>query len=416
MIKNIKLITKILAVGFLVTACNSSSPKKGNQKAEIVVVHDEEDIVSLTEKQIEAIDLKFINIEKRNITKGLNVTGMLELAPQDKADISPILGGVVNKLYVFEGDVVKKGQVLLTLSNPDFIQLQQDYVTNLHDLNFKEQEYNRQKRLYEEKVGSGREFQKITSEFRTSKSIVSSLKVKLKMLGLNTAKIKQGVIFETMNVVSPINGIVSLVQTNIGAYVEPLSKVFEIVDNDMVHADFKVYEKDISQVKIGQKIIFTTSSLGDLELESEIYAISPAFEENPKAAHIHSKIKTKNKVLTSGMYVQGKIIADNVLTDVLPEHAIVREGEQSFIFVKSMDDYSNEVEDEGHKDEEDDDHGHEEGTKIEFKKVQIITGINSDNFVEVKLLDSLPKNAQIAANGAYYLLAEMGKEETEHSH
>jgi len=408
MIKNIILITKVLVFGLLVTACNSSSPKKENEVKESENVHNEENVVSLTKKQMEAIDLSFIQIEKRNITKGLNVTGMLELAPQDKADISPILGGVVNKLYVFEGDIVKKGQVLLTLSNPDFIQLQQDYVTNLHDLNFKEQEYKRQKRLYEEKVGSGREFQKVTSEFRTSKSIVSSLKVKLKMLGLNTSKIKEGTIFETMNIVSPINGIVSLVETNIGAYVEPLSKVFEIVDNDMVHADFKVYEKDISQVKIGQKIIFTTSSLGNVELESEIYAISPAFEENPKAAHIHSKIKTKNKVLTSGMYVQGKIIADNILTDALPEYAIVREGEQSFIFVKSMDDHSNEALEETHEGEE--------SEKIEFKKVQIITGISSDNFVEVKLLDSLPKNAQIAANGAYYLLAEMGKAETEHSH
>jgi len=186
MIKNIKLITKVLVFGLLVTACNSSSPKKENEVKESENVHNEENVVSLTKKQMEAIDLSFIQIEKRNITKGLNVTGMLELAPQDKADISPILGGVVNKLYVFEGDIVKKGQVLLTLSNPDFIQLQQDYVTNLHDLNFKEQEYKRQKRLYEEKVGSGREFQKVTSEFRTSKSIVSSLKVKLKMLGLNT--------------------------------------------------------------------------------------------------------------------------------------------------------------------------------------------------------------------------------------
>ena len=409
MTKNIKLITKILVVGLLITACNYSSPKKDNHEEESENIRNEKNIVSLTKQQIEAIDLIFIQIEKRNISKGIYVTGMLELAPQDKADISPILGGVVNKLYVFEGDVVKKGEVLLTLSNPDFIQLQQDFVTNLHDLNFKEQEFKRQKRLYEEKVGSGREFQKVTSEYRTSKSIVEALKVKLKMLGLNTLRIEEGVIFETMNIVSPINGIVSLVETNIGAYVEPLSKVFEIVDNDKVHADFKVYEKDISQVKIGQKIIFTTSSLGNLELESEIYAISPAFEKNPKAAHIHSKIKTKNKVLTSGMYIQGKIIIENVLTTVLPEHAIVSEEGKSYIFVKFIEGHSEEI-------VEDDGHGHDEDKKVAFRKVEIITGIRSGKYVAIKLLDSLPKNAQIAANGAYYLLAEMGKGETEHNH
>ncbi len=338
-------------------------------------------------------------MEKRNISKGIYVTGVLELAPQDKADISPILGGVVNKLYVFEGDVVKKGQILLTLSNPDFIQLQQDFITNLHEFKFKEQEYHRQKKLYEEKVGSGREFQRVTSEYRTSKSTSEALKVKLEMLGLNIEKITQGEIFKTMNIVSPIKGIVSLVETNIGAYVEPLSKVFEIVDNDKVHADFMVYEKDISQVKKGQKVLFTTSSLPDIVLDSEIYAISPAFEENPKAVHIHSKINTKHKILTSGMYIQGKIIVEDILTNVLPEQAIVREDEKSFIFVKLENNHHN-----------DDDHN------FEFEQIEVITGIISDGYIEIKLLNPLPKNAQIAEKGAYYLLAEKGKESTEHNH
>jgi len=397
MIKYIKLLIGIPIICVIVVACNSSkAPEKDAHMEEAGGAHDEENVVSLSKQQMDAIGLTLIKIQKRNIGKGLNVTGMLELAPQDKADISPILGGVVKKLYVFEGDVVKKGEILLTLENPEFIQLQQDFVTNLHALTFKEQEYIRQKKLYEEKVGSGREFQKVTAEYKTSKSIVGSLKVKLKMLGLNAEKIAEGIIYETMNVVSPIDGIVSLVQTNIGAYVEPLSKVFEIVDNDKVHADFMVYEKDISQVKIGQKVFFTTSSLSGLELESEIYAISPAFEENPKAAHIHSKITTKNKVLTSGMYIQGKIIVENMLTNVLPEQAIVREEEKSFIFIKIEEEYV-------------------EGG-VEFEQVEVVTGIKSDGFVAVKLLEALPEKTKIVGNGAYFLLAEKGKAETEHSH
>lgn len=404
MIKNIKLVTSFILAGMLTIACDSSNASKKD-------VHIEDDtrnenVVVITELQATSIDLSLVKIEKRNISKGLNVTGILELAPQDKADISPILGGVVNRLYVFEGDIVKKGQILVTLSNPDFIQLQQDFVTNLHEFKFKEQEYKRQKRLYEEKVGSGREYQRVTSEYRTSKSTVEALKVKLKMLGLNTEKIKQGVIFETMNIVSPINGIVSLVETNIGAYVEPLSKVFEIVDNDKVHADFMVYEKDIREVEVGQKVLFTTSSLPDEVLESEIYAISPAFEENPKAVHIHSKITTKHKILTSGMYIQGKIILEDILTNVLQEEAIVREGEKSFIFVKLEDNHE----------EEDKELNNELDHNLEFELIEVVTGIVSNGYIEVKLLDSLPENTQIAGNGAYYLLAEKGKGATEHSH
>lgn len=110
MIKNIKLITRIFLIGILVSACSSSIQNKERNEPESEDIHKEENVVSLTRQQIKAIGLNFIQIEKRNISKCLDVTGTLELAPQDRADVSPILGGIVSRLYVFEGDLVKKGQ------------------------------------------------------------------------------------------------------------------------------------------------------------------------------------------------------------------------------------------------------------------------------------------------------------------
>ena len=105
------------------------------------------------------------------------------------------------------------------------------------------------------------------------------------------------------------------------------------------------------------------------------------------------------------MYIQGKIITENILTTVLPEKAIVKEGEKSFVFIKI--------------DEIDEEHAHDEEKEEdhwEFKMMEVIIGGSSDSFVEVKLLDTIPSTAKFAANGAYYLIAEMGKEETEHNH
>lgn len=427
---NIKLIIGILLMGFIISACNSSS--KGEEGG-----HDEhgdhdehggeEGTVSLSEQQVEAIGLNLVQLEKRNMNISVQAQGKLELAPQDKADISPIMGGVVKKINVFEGDKVKKGQILAVLEHPDFIQLQQDYVTNLHTLEYQEQEYARQKRLYEEKVGSGKAFQKITAEYNTSKSTLAALKAKLQMLGLNVKGITDGKIYQTVNIFSPVNGIVSLVETNVGAYIEPLTKAFEIVNNDKVHADFMIYEKDINKVKVGQKIYFTTSSLSGEEMEGEIYAISPAFEENPKAIHVHAKIITKNKALIPGMYIHGRITANNILTEVLPEHAVVVEEEKAYIFVKKPGEEAHghdhekentEKEKDNHDEHATEEHGHDEdeGGKWTFEMVEVLTGINDSGFIEIKLLSPLPEGAKIAGNGAYYLLAEMGKGETEHSH
>jgi cobalt-zinc-cadmium efflux system membrane fusion protein len=445
----IKSIFGILLIGFVISSCGSTSIDKGDDHAGHDEhaeesghdEHAEEGTVSLTEQQMDAIGLKLLNIEERNMNIAVRVTGSLELAPQDRADVSPVLGGIVKQINVFEGDKVKKGDVLVVLEHPDYIQLQQDYISNLRMHEYLEKEYERQQKLYEEKVGSGKDFQKVSAEFNNSEATTRALEAKLNMLGLDAEEVAKGTIFPTLNVLSPMSGSVNLVETNMGAYAEPLSKLFEIVNNDKIHADLMVYERDISKVRLGQKIYFSTSSLPDLELEAKIYAISPAFENDPKVIHVHATIATKNKALIPGMYIHGRIVADQVKSLALPEHAIVMEEEKSYIFVKvegeehdhgheeeAMD--SAEHDHDAHADEEGDDHAdegadehadehghdeHEEGSWT-FKMVEVITGISSDGFVEIKLLSPLPEGSQIAGNASYYLLAEMGKGETEHSH
>ena len=130
---NIKLIIGIITIAALMSACSSSSPKEkeehGEHEEEGHGGHEEEGeegIVSLTEQQMDAIGLKMVQIEKRTLNIAVSASGSLEMAPQDKADVSPVIGGIVKSVNVFEGDKVRKGQVLATLEHPDFIQLQQD--------------------------------------------------------------------------------------------------------------------------------------------------------------------------------------------------------------------------------------------------------------------------------------------------
>ena len=427
--KNIKLFIRIFTIAVLMTACGNSSTKEKDAHGEHDEEgHAEEGVVSLTRQQMDAIGLKIAQIEKRTLNIAVSASGSLEMAPQDKADVSPIIGGIVVSINVFEGDRVRKGQVLATLEHPDFIQLQQEYINTVNSLAYLEKEYERQKKLYEEKVGSGKDFQKISADYFSSKSNSDALKAKLKMVGINTAEVAKGKIYPLVNLTTPINGIVSLVETNIGSYIEPLTKVFEIVDAEKIHADLMVFEKDIDKIKVGQKIYFSTTSMPDKEFEARIFAISPAFEQNPKAIHVHANIVTKDLKLLPGMYIKGKIIANEIEADVLPEQAIVSEEGKTYIFVKKEGKENHHGHDHGHEKEEQasDEYAHkgekgehqegQEEEKTGFDMVEIIIGVTSNGYSEVKLLKPLPKNAQIAGSGAYYLLAEMGKGETEHSH
>jgi len=423
------LIFAFLIIGIFSISCNSSEENREKAGHDDHDDHGEgeEGTVSLTKLQVDAIGLKIVNLESRNIDLGIQVTGTLELRPQDIADISPILGGVIKDIMVIEGDAVKKGQILATMEHPDFIQLQQDYVKSITTLEYIEKEFQRQKELYEEKVGSGKEFQKISSDYKTEKSLAKALRAKLNMLGLNAEKIAEGDIFTVVNIISPLNGIVSLVKTNIGSYVGPFTNIFEVVNNDELHAGIRVFEKDINKIKVGQKVFFKTSSIIGEEFESEIFAISPSFEEKSKSLFVHADILNRHKNLISGMYINGRILVENNLSNVLPEHAIVVDDEKSYIFVKIQgteqkhEHSENEKEkkhDHDNHNDENDNQGHSEHKEEgwTFKMIEVKTGHTNNGYTVIKLLKPLPKNAKIAGLGAYYLLAEMRKEEAEHSH
>ena len=112
-----------------------------------------------------------------------------------------------------------------------------------------------------------------------------------------------------------------------------------------------------------------------------------------------SKIIFENKdgVLIPGMYVRGKIYTNNVMSYAIPEEGLVREEDKYFIFSAKKEK----------------DHGKEQWA---FEPIEVTTGITEDGWVEIKLLKPLEPGTFFALNNAYNLIAEMKKEEAEHSH
>lgn len=208
---------------------------------------------------------------------------------------------------------------------------------------------------------------------------------------------------------SPINGCINEINIKIGTYVDAKDVLLEITSNDSIHADFMVYEQDVYRVKIGQKVHFTISNRPDEELTATIFAIGKEFEENLRAVHIHSKINEPTSGLIPGMYISGHIHTDEHYTPTLPEDAIVAQGTKSFIFILDNNgleaSLSREMGNEAIEKQENQ-------KDMTFRMVEVIAGLKDEGYTEITLIDSLPVDTQIVLNAAYYLLADMNKEET----
>jgi cobalt-zinc-cadmium efflux system membrane fusion protein len=382
----------VFLAGFLIlafSACNQK-PQAGaeQEKSEESSEGGLTDVV-LTAQQFNALGMKVDTLSKRNFSSVVVANGQLEVLPQNEASVTAIIGANITSIEVFEGKKVNQGQVLVYLSHPDLLNLQTRYLNAWNQLQYAEKEYQRQKRLYEEQVGSGKDFQKTQSDFFSLTGEVKNLEAQLKLLKLDPEKIKQGNIVEQVPVISPINGFIEKVNVKTGQYAEPQMQLFEVINNDHIHADLMVFEKDIYKVKEGQNVTFSIESLPGAMLSAKIFAVGKSFEQNPKAVHVHAEIENKKGLLISGMYITGRIATGEDYAFALPEGAIVNEDGKQVIFI------SEQVND-----------------SWKFEPVEIAAGQQEDGFVEIKLLSPLKKGSLVAMNNAYYLLSEMKKSET----
>lgn len=87
---------------------------------------------------------------------------------------------------------VSKGQVLTIIENNELIDLQQQYLESINQLEFTEQDYERQKNLYRENVSSAKAYQQIISDYKTLKSKVNASEQKLALAGVNPQSVKEG--------------------------------------------------------------------------------------------------------------------------------------------------------------------------------------------------------------------------------
>ncbi|NHE56669.1 efflux RND transporter periplasmic adaptor subunit [Cyclobacterium plantarum] len=396
----INQIIIVLCTTFLVAACNSKSSNSQDQVEEkegLEEGHDhnenESENVHLSLAQFKALDMQVGAIPRKNLSNIVEANGELEVPPKNEAAVTAILGANISSIEVIEGDDVQKGQVLAYLSHPNIIELQGSYLESFNRKIFLEQEYNRQQKLYEEEVGSGKAFQQISADYRSAEATVKSYEAQLRQLRILPEKIQKGDFYNRIPVLSPIKGSITKVEVKTGQYVQPEKNLFEIVNIDNIHADLMVFENDVYKVNEGQRVRFTVETMPGKELYAEIYSVGKKFEQDPKAVHVHAEIENVLGKLIPGMYVRGEILTDSVTSLALPESAITREGDDYLTFTAT-----------------------EEGEEWMFTPLRVSTGTKSNGWVAVKFLDAVPENAQFALNNAYYLIAEMKKGEGGHHH
>lgn len=367
----------ILLFSMVLVACGNSEKKETT----IPETETNKNEIRLTKAQFEGEKMVLGALAEYNFNETVKVNGMIDVPPRNKSSVTTFIGGYITKTPLLIGDTVKKGQLLVTLENTEFVEIQQNYLEVAEQLNYLKSEFNRQKTLFDEKITSEKNYLKAESAYKSNLAHYNGLRKKLQMMHLNPSKVEQGQISSTINLYAPISGNITKVNVSNGTYVAPSDVILEIVDIDHIHLELSVFEKDILKIKKGQKILFKIPETSNKTYEAEVHLVGTTIDDQTRRIKVHAHVDNEKENFIVGMFVDADIIVDSKKALGLPNEAIIENENNLFVLTLKE----------------------ENATDFYFEKVKLVTGKKTETNIEIINTEAL-KEKQIVVKGTTMLL------------
>lgn len=230
-------------------------------------------------KKESAVVVETVQLSNKDITMSVTATGTVQ--PVDTVEVGTQVSGLISKIYVDFNSVVKKGQLLAEIDKTNLQEsvsnAQAQYNSALNELNYYQQNYNRQSNMYKAGVISKADYEQAAYQLKNAQQNVNQIKTTLAQAKTNLGY---------ANIYAPIDGIiiskdVQEGQTVAASYSTPtLFTIAKDITKMQVEAD--VDEADIGDVAEGQRVTFTVDAYPTTEFSGKVRQIrlSPSVSSN----------------------------------------------------------------------------------------------------------------------------------------
>ena len=219
-----------------------------------------------TEKKA-SIAAQTVKLSKQNVTTSVTATGTVE--PVDQVDVGTQVSGIINHIYADYNSPVKKGQLLAELDKTNLQESVNNalaqYNASLNELNYYQQNYNRQNNMYKSGVISKADYEQAAYQVKNSQETVSQRKTALAQARTNLSY---------ANIYAPIDGIILSREVEEGQTVAAsmtTPTLFTIAkDITKMQVEANVDEADIGGVEVGQRVSFTVDAYPQEEFSGRV--------------------------------------------------------------------------------------------------------------------------------------------------
>lgn len=292
--------------------------------------------VTFTADQYQLSGIEVGSIERRKLSEIIKLNGVIDVEPSKTAMVSAPLGGYIRSAGLLPGQVVKAGQVLATLENAEFTQIQQEYLESKGRMDFLQQEFARQQKLREEDVNAAKTFEQVSSERKIMAARIAGLEQRIALAGIPRSVVDGGRIARTANLHAPIGGFIRASNVSIGKYVSPTDVLFEIVDTRDLHVALNAFERDLDRITVGQTVRFSTASENTFNRTAKIFLIGQATGDD-RVVPVHARLTgaRNGRDLLPGMYVKAWIETGSEQQSAVPSDAIVQLEGKDYVVIQT---------------------------------------------------------------------------------
>ncbi len=380
-------ICAFLVVGMaLLAGCGVTHPAEEADEEDSA---NAERIVELTEEQISTVGIRIGKVESRQMSGTIQASGTLKLSPQNRAEITSLVNGLAKKILVKEGDVVRAGQTVALVENTEIVAMQKEYLVASRELALAQQAYQRQENIHAQGAGIEKNLQQTKAELEIAQANEQGLSLQLRQIGIDAAQVAAGRFSNSAPIKSPISGVVGEILISTGSFLDSETALMNVYDNSAIHADLNVFESEISNIRIGQKVDLQLFDRQRTPLIGEVSFITASLDRESKSASVHVEIlNDKGGRLLPNMFVSASIHCEQTECPAVPDEAIVMDANRHFVFVSLGDG--------------------------KFQQTEVVAGISQQGYTQITFVNPPGTDPSVVTARAVYLesmIADHGEEE-----
>ncbi len=343
--------------------------------------------VVLPTEALSAIGIEIAGVTQRPAVARLSVTGSVEANQQQTQQVTPLVGGRVERVNVAPGDRVRAGTVLTTISSQQIAEMRGNFRAAETKLSLAERNLTRvqrsenrvavlqakakleeaeatlrrTRRLIELGVGAGKDLVAAEAAYKTAKAeyefqnnIALNREVQQAQADVETARsevaqIRQSLIAlgATPNVAggnssfiavrAPVSGTVTERLINAGAGIEAGKPLFTIANLSSVWVIANVPEAQVGVLQLGTPAEIRSAALGSSALAGRVNYIDPKLNEETRTARVRIEVPNSGERLKVGMFVEvgfqagtGAATGEELM---VPSEAVQRIGDRTVVFI-----------------------------------------------------------------------------------